>query len=298
MRRNPPSKLLPGVTAFLLGVVSAASARPAANIGQDTRRFASICLTGDQLLLQLVPREEIAALSWLAADPDLSPRWREARSLPAVRGGAEELLALKPDLVLAGAYSTPQTKAMLRKLGIPVLEIGIPNDFADLREQILSVGASLGVKERAEAIVRELDGRLVHFSKARESGSPPKALFVFADGSVPGGGTFPDAVLRAAGFENLGAILASKKPGGRERPVALESILLSRPDLVIFTAYHEGDPTFNGHFAERGIWRRLPFRKETVPFRQLATPDVENLSLVERLQTVREELTKPEEKTR
>jgi len=71
------------------------------------QRLVSICLQGDQLLLQLAPRERIAALSQFAADPDLSAHWEQARGIPVARDNAEGLVQLKPDLVLASIYTPP-----------------------------------------------------------------------------------------------------------------------------------------------------------------------------------------------
>ena len=43
--------------------------------------------------------------------------------LKALRGTAEEVLALAPDLVIAGEYTTGPTVDLLRRLGVDVLVV-------------------------------------------------------------------------------------------------------------------------------------------------------------------------------
>lgn len=280
--------------ALLLSAQPGFAAVPGPEQPEQTRRLVSICLPGDQLLLALAPREEIAAVSWLAADPDLSPRWRQARGLPSTRGSVEELLELKPDLVLIGTYSTPATNAMLRRLNVPVVEVGVPESFAALRAQIRMVASRLGAGagERGEAMIREMDARLVRLRRNdAHTSAHPTALFYFQDGFSPGRGTFADALLRAAGFENLGAAITR----GRSGSVSLEALLLARPQFLLLASYREEHPAFNALSSRRRLLGRLlgpgpgplECRILRVPFRQLACPDPECLDLAERLQRLR-----------
>jgi len=204
----------------------ARAAAPAAK----PRRIVSICMQGDQLLLQLVPRERIVALSALSADADTSAHWKEARGLPTTRSGAEELVRLKPDLVLVSPYSSLLTVEILERLGVRVLKLGIPTDFDELREQMRLAGRSLGEEERAEEIVRTMDGRLERLKARRlPVARQPTALVCFQDRFTPGAHTFPNAILEAAGFRNLASTLGS----GGGRAASLEAIIMARPQYLI-----------------------------------------------------------------
>ncbi|MGB0498119.1 MAG: ABC transporter substrate-binding protein, partial [Rubricella sp.] len=70
-------------------------------------RVVSINLCTDILVLQLADPGQIAALTFLATDPRSSILAEEAAGFPLIRGRAEEVFALDPDLVLAGAFSDP-----------------------------------------------------------------------------------------------------------------------------------------------------------------------------------------------
>jgi len=246
------------------------------------QRLISICGQGDQLLLQLVERKRIVALSDLANDPDISPHWREARGLPVIGGRAEDLVALHPDLVIAGKATTRPAVAMLKKLGVPVLEIAAPDDFDELRAQIREVARSLGEERRAEAIVKKMDGRLARL-KTENAASPtrPQAMFYFQDGFTPGGHTFANAILEAAGFGNLGAKFSS----GFGTSAPLEAVLMTRPRFLILTRYREANPTTTQIAAEQPLFAKLGADTTvlSVSFRDLACPDPDNLDLVELL---------------
>ncbi len=269
------------VLAAMLFFLASLNAR--AQSSAKPQRALSICVQGDELLLQLLPRERIVAVTQFATDPDISAHWKEARGIKMIQGNAEELVQLKPDLVLASAYAATLTVAALRKQGVPVLELGIPNDFDELRDQIRLAGKSLGEEARAEEIVQAMDARLARLKANRPApNARPAALFYFHDGFSPGGNTFPNAILEVAGFRNLGARFSS----GFGVSAPLESVVMARPDLLILTRYREGNPTQTQFSESQPLFQKLgAFTKiVSVPFRQLASPDPSNLDLAELLQ--------------
>lgn len=248
------------------------------------RRVVSICLPGDQLLLQLARPEEIVAVSWLAHDADLSPRWDAARHHTATRGTAEELVLLKPDLVFAGSFTTPATRAVLKQLGVPVVEFGVPTQFEELRAQIRLAAGALGGEAVAKgaAIIANMDARLQALKD--DNARRPTALFYYQDGFTPGEGTFADAMLQAAGYRNLGVEFARQNPVS----TALERVLLAKPDLLILSRYKEESPTFREITGRHPLFRALPgMKRVSYPFRQLDCPDPLNLEMIEELHALR-----------
>jgi hypothetical protein len=69
------------------------------------------------LLLRLADRDQIAAVTHLAADPGQSYMSDRARGLGITNGLAEQVIALRPDLVLAGVFSARVTVRLLERLG-------------------------------------------------------------------------------------------------------------------------------------------------------------------------------------
>ena len=90
-----------------------------------------------------------------------TPTWRpRPPRLPANHGLAEEALAYRPDLVLVGPFTDPATVALLKQVGAPVVEVGVPRTLDGVRRQIRDVAAALGERGRGEALVADMDARL------------------------------------------------------------------------------------------------------------------------------------------
>ena len=156
------------LAAIAAGVVALAAGWPA-GAGSDLpkpKRIVSLNLCIDQILLDLVPRERIGGVSFLAADPSMSLVAEEAKALPSVRGSAEEILALDPDLVLAGEYTTAATVDLLRRLGQRVEIVPMATSFAQIRDVVLLMGQLTGEEQRAQTLMTDFDTRLAEV-KAR-----------------------------------------------------------------------------------------------------------------------------------
>jgi iron complex transport system substrate-binding protein len=211
-------------------------------------RVISLNLCTDQLLVLLAP-QKATALSTLARDPALSAVADEARRLPQVRADAEAVLALHPDLVLAGQYGAQAAVAALRARGVPVLQLGLPDGFGAIRAQVREAAKALGAEARGEALLAEMDRRLAALPRPSPA---PTAILLGARGWVSGPGTLGDAVLRAAGYRDVGA-----------GHVGLERLLAHPPDVLI-TAEAPRFPSLATAMLEHPALRGLP-RKRFAP---------------------------------
>lgn len=205
---------------------------------QTPVRIVSLNLCTDQLLLQLVPLERIAALSYLSQDKRSSALHAQAAQLPTVRGNAEEVLALHPDLVLVGAYTTRHTNAMLRKFGIKVVAIPGANSFEDVRKEIREVAEAVNETLRGEQLIAHFDHRLAQLL-ASVSDEKKVAMRYSAGGYTAGTNTLYDAIFEAAGLEN-GARQAKVKGYGR---MPMERLIAQRPAIILGSDYKPETPT-------------------------------------------------------
>jgi iron complex transport system substrate-binding protein len=200
---------------FLTVVMALMAATP----GAAVERVVSLNLCTDQMLVLLAPGK-VAALSPLARDPSLSFVAAEARSLPVVRPTAEAVLRLKPDLVLGAAYAAHAALALLEQEGIRVLRVKLAQDFAGIRAETLELGATLGERQRAQALLATMDAVLRSLPHPRP---PLSAIAWEPHGFTAGSGSLMDAVLRAAGYVNAGA----------GRRIGVEQLLRHPPDLLV-----------------------------------------------------------------
>ena len=206
-------------------VLAALLAMPA---GAAPRRIVSINPCVDAILMHVADAGQIAGISHyskLARSSSITPA--QAARFTATSGTAEEVVALAPDLVIAGAHVDPATIAALKRLRIDLLQLGVADTVAQSRAQIASVAAAAGHSERGTQLNARIDAAL---AAAHAGGPPVPALIWQGGGLVPGSGTLADELLRATGFRNL-----SSDYGLKQWDVLPLEYLVARPPKLLLT---------------------------------------------------------------
>lgn len=221
------------------------------------QRIVSLNLCTDQLLILLARRERIAGVTRLAPLHESSALAEQAQGLPTVTGSAEEVVALKPDLVLAGTYTTRYTTKMLRAFDIPVLTFPGAEDFHEVRRQIREVAGALHEPARGEEIIHQFDTRLAALAQ-----SPARrAVFYRAGGYSSGAGTLIDAVFSAAKINNAAASAGLQGAGY----LPLERIVYERPQWLITTLYRGKSPTAGMRVLQHPALQSIPKGEYILP---------------------------------
>lgn len=209
----------------LCAAMSAAAAGASEPIPQ---RVVSMNLCTDQMAMLIAGEGQLHSVSYLASDPESSVLVSEAAAFAVNHGLAEEIFVMRPDLVVAGTFTSRASIAMLRRLGFRVEEFPPAYSFDEIREQMRRMGRLLGREGRAEELVRELDRRLAEASAPAAAWRPLAALY-YANSYTSGSGTLANAIVERAGLENLGSRLGL---AGTVR-LPLEVLVLATPDLVV-----------------------------------------------------------------
>ncbi|HEY7084726.1 MAG TPA: ABC transporter substrate-binding protein [Hyphomicrobiaceae bacterium] len=221
-------------------------------------RVVSLDLCTDQLLVELAPRDRIAAVTHLAADPAVSAIPEKARGIPITHGNAEDVLRYDPDLVLAGPFGVTSTVDLLRRLGRRVVVVALPQDLDGVRASVRAVAGAVAEAAKGEALIAELDQRL---SLVAPPASPrPTALIYQVGGSVSGPGSLADAILTAAGLRNMSAAYRLSRGG----QVPLESLIAKPPDLLVLASQEDDYRTALADNLRHPIIRRLRARGASV----------------------------------
>lgn len=224
------------------------------------RQVASLNLCTDQLLLALADRGQIAFLSRLARDPEISFLAERAQGMPT-NEGAEPLLFRRPDLVLTGTYGQNDQVALLRKQGLEVLQFGPWSSLEEGRAQIRTLAARLGHPERGEALVARIDAAL---ARTRGIVRGSRRILVYERGGWVAATSSPlSEILAHLGFAlhqpalGLGA-------GGLAR---LEAVVMAPPDaLLVDSAAQQAIDNGTALLAHPALAAAVP------PERRLAVP--------------------------
>ncbi|MCX7382080.1 MAG: ABC transporter substrate-binding protein [Alphaproteobacteria bacterium] len=184
-------------------------------------RVVSLNLCTDQLLVLLAP-EQAVALSPLARDPALSVVAATAQGMRWVRPDVEAVLALAPDLVLAGPFGAQTTLAALAARGVRIERTAMPQDFLAIRAETRRFAALLGAEAAGARLIARMDRVLAEAPPGRGLSVLP----LQARGYVADAGSLAAAVITAAGLRNAGS----------GRRMALEAIVLHPPDRLVIAA--------------------------------------------------------------
>ena len=223
---------------------------PAAESGPQHVMSLSMCT--DDLLLELLPPERIASVTYYSRDPSNSYQWPQAAKVRINWGTVEEVLAEKPDLVLAGTYTSPAARSLLKKLHWPLLEVPPAADFDQIRTVTRQVAHALGRDAAGEALIAKLDSTLQELAASK----PRQIIRVAAwgeGGSIPGKGTLFDAILTAAGGVNVAATLDSRVYTSFE----VEQLIAAHPDVLAYASNIGDTPGRNTEVAQHPLIRKL-----------------------------------------
>lgn len=208
---------------FAFGRAHEVRARPA--------KVVSINACTDQLLFALADRDQIAALSIYAADLALSTQAQAVREsgVRLIQGNAEEVLRLKPDLVLAGSFTRRATREWLAQEDIRVETFPAADSVEATKDAIIRMAALLGHPGRGADMVAEIDAAL---AELQSGGARISVLQVQRRAFTSGTETLLGDLVNRSGLVNAAGQLGVKSVNR----TSLEAIVKLRPDVLIVSS--------------------------------------------------------------
>ncbi|MBN8967165.1 MAG: ABC transporter substrate-binding protein [Rhizobiales bacterium] len=197
-------------------------------------RIASLNVCTDQLLLSLADPGQIIGLSPYARDDWVSWASGEAPKFPVLSGGAEDILMLKPDVVVASLLDKRSTRELLRQNGMHLAEFAVPRTMDEVKAQIRQMGEITGHVDRANALVKRFDA-VVQRARGVIAGRGKRVLPLSRRGWVSGRTSLVGALLQEVGLYNAADELGMGDGGF----VSLEAVIALKPDLLLMS--QEGD---------------------------------------------------------
>lgn len=193
-----------------------------------TPRIVSLNPCSDAILAEVADADQIAAISHYSHDPGSSSMGVEAaRRFPAIGDSVEEVLNLRPDVVVAGTFMPPATVAALRRLGYRLELLPIAGTVEESRAQVRRLAAMAGHPERGEALIARIDAALQRAAPA--AGEPVPTVVWQSGGIVPGEGALITDLLRRTGHASFSAARGL----GQAEALPLERMLADPPQLIL-----------------------------------------------------------------
>lgn len=219
-------------------------------------RVVSINPCVDAVLMQVADPRQIAAISHYSQDARAtSIPLDQARRYAATSGTAEEVVALAPDLVIAGAHVAPSTISALHRMRIPLVQISVPESVGESIAQVRAIAAAVSQPARGEALVARIDGAVRAATPA--DGMAPGALIWQGGGLVPGDGTLASELLRVTGYRNMSADYGLK----RWDVLPLEHLVARPPRVLLSVGAQDRSDRMLGHPVLFGLARQTAVRR-------------------------------------
>ena len=156
----------------------------------------------DAMLVELAP-ERIVAISAWSHDPASSSIAPEvARRFRTNAGTAEEIVAMRPDLVVASSFTSAGTREAFARAGLKTLYLDSPVTIEASKVQVSELAAAIGVEARGRAMNARIDRAV---ARAATGAAAIPALVWIGGNLVSGGGTLLDEMLVRAGFSDHAA---------------------------------------------------------------------------------------------
>lgn len=181
----------------------------------------------DAMLVELVPPGRIAAISHYSQDAGATSIPLDvARRFRSTAGTAEEVIALKPDLVVTSTFTPAASRAAYQRAGLRVLLFDSPTTIAESRAQVMTLARAVHAERRGRAMIARIDAALARHSSLQSS---PSALLFLGGDLANGPGTLLDELMSRAGLRNAATDYGLTYSG----TISSEKLLAHPPDLIL-----------------------------------------------------------------
>ncbi|WP_253190438.1 ABC transporter substrate-binding protein [Sphingomonas sp. LM7] len=181
----------------------------------------------DAMLVELIPPDRIAAISHYSRDPGASSISMEvARRFAVNHGTAEEILALRPDLVIADSFTSPSTREAFARAGLKTLYLGWASTIDQSKAQVREIAAAVDAVPAGEAMLSRIDKAV---TDAQTDRPLVPALLWIGGNTVSGGGTLLDEMMVKAGFSDHAAHYGLQNTGY----LPIEHVVVDPPRVML-----------------------------------------------------------------
>ena len=204
-------------------------------------RILTFSMAADTIVLGLLPTCKLVAINPLLDDPNNSNIVEIAKQIPIKikNPSAEEVYALKPDVVIVPFWGKAEIVDNLRDLGLKVVVCQGASSIAEVQENVILISKVVGEVEKGKRLVSKMDEKLkeLDFKVAQiPKENRKKVVLISLMASYGGIGSSFDNICQRAGVINGVAEMGIKNGQilGKERLIAIN------PDILIL-------PVFNDH---------------------------------------------------
>ena len=202
------------------------------------KRILTFAMYTDQIVLGLVTSDHLVGINTLMDDPVLSNVVPIAKRIIKKIGdpGAEEVLSMKPDVVIVSDWTQAEKIQSMRDLGLKVVSVKSPETIQDAKEAVSQVAAAIGEPEKGRQLIGMMDKKLAEIREQTSKIKPEqrKNIVLLSLMTAYGGtGCAYDDACREANVIN-GIAAAGLKNG---QQLTKEMLIKINPDIMLLPVY-------------------------------------------------------------
>jgi iron complex transport system substrate-binding protein len=191
-------------------------------------RIASMNVCTDQLLIPLADPEQILGLSRYSRDRFESWAADDAHRYRILSGGAEDIMVLRPDVVVASLFDKRSTRELLKQKGLRLAEFAVPRNLEEVKAQIREMGEIVQHPDRAAAEIARLDAAIARARRVVVD-KHYSVLPLSRRGWVAGSDSLVSSLLTETGLNNAAGDLGVGTGGF----ASLEAVVNAKPDFLL-----------------------------------------------------------------
>jgi iron complex transport system substrate-binding protein len=214
-----------------------------------------VCLTEEtvETLYLLGEQDRIVGVSGYAVRPP-QVRREKPRVSAFVSADIPKTLALEPELVLAFSDLQADIAADLVRAGVAI-HVFNRRDIAGILAMIRTLGALVGVAERADRLAAAYETRLASVASAARPAPKPKVYFEEWDDPLISGIGWVSELIEIAGGEDILPELRSQK-AAKDRIISPDTVRAAAPDVIL--ASWCGKKVVTDKIRRRPGWSAIP----------------------------------------
>ena len=204
--------------------------------GVQTKKYnhiVSLTLSGDEMLLGLIPENRIAGLSGkINEDKEISNIVDKAKKFPKVEGNEEVLISLEPDLIIVADWLTKRIDDIGAMTGAKVYIYKTPSSYEEQKKLIRDLANLVEEKENGEKIIKNMDNRLKALQNKiakNYKGAKPRILLYTSFGTTSGKNTTFNDMVKLINGTNVVAEVGID----RFKDISKEKVIELNPDIII-----------------------------------------------------------------
>jgi len=203
------------------------------NLKGPAKRIVSLAPSNTEILFAVGAGDQVVGRDMFSDYPEAA---KAVKDIGGSNGkyNTEEIVALKPDLVLAGEINSPELIQSMEQLGLPVFPLKNPATLEDMYSNLTVVGELTGHSRQAGQLVDSLKKRVTAVDDKVKLLDSRLSVYYELDATDPtkpftaGPGTFVSLLIERAGGYNIGDSMSSQWA-----QISLEQVVAANPYAII-----------------------------------------------------------------